>query len=76
MSFFRKKNYMNEDISDIGISERDNAIRSLEEQKSDLDKEIELLMKSYARLTGQKHLRRKACRRKRELFDLINRSGK
>ena len=71
MSFFRKKNYMNEEISNIGIFERDDAIRSLEEKKQELDKEIESLMRSYARLTGQKKLKKKQNRRKRELYDLV-----
>ncbi len=71
MSVFRKKNYMSEEISDIGISERDDAIRALEEQKLEIEKEAESLMKAYSRLTGQRKFRKKQFRNKRALDELV-----
>lgn len=70
MSVFRKKSYINEEISKISIAERDDAIRSLEEQKLELEKEAEALMRSYARLTGHRQLRNKQWRKKCVLTEL------
>lgn len=70
MSLFRKNNYINKEISDIGFAERDDAIRSLEEQKLELEKEAEALLRSYARLTGRRLLRKKQWRKKYALTEL------
>lgn len=47
-----KKRYLTATESEIRYSERDDAIRALEEKRLDLTREAEEIMRQYAKITG------------------------
>lgn len=57
-----KRIYDDTEIAEIKLTEREAAIRSLEKQRADVNREIEELLRSYAKLSGRAALARRKYR--------------
>ncbi len=54
--FSKKKHYDIEDTDSLRVSEREEAINALEEQRQNINRELEEIMRGYAKLTKNKKL--------------------
>ncbi len=60
--FSKKRMYDTEDVSSVKISERESVIEDLERRRSEINAELEAIMRPYAKLTKNKAI---AKRRRR-----------
>ena len=69
MSFFGSKSKEAKSIESMTSTERDMMIRRLEKERKKVNSEIESILKSYSKESGNKALRRKRLGRKRRPND-------
>ena len=55
-----KKNYLAYEDSEIKFSERNEAVRALEEERLRLTEEAEAIVREYAKILGKKELSRRS----------------
>ena len=69
MSFFGKKHKKTKSIESMTSTERDMIIRRLEKERKKVNSEIESILKSYSKESGNKALRPKRFGRRRRPND-------